>query len=77
MEVRTSLWGTRASLLELVEMAQRGQIQIETQPYPIADALQAYADLSTTAKSAAAPSWCRDLHDAGQARPTPAGKLSK
>jgi propanol-preferring alcohol dehydrogenase len=45
VEVRTSLWGTRASLLELVEMAQRGQIQIETQPYPIADALQAYADL--------------------------------
>ena len=45
VEVRTSLWGTRASLLELVEMAQRGQIQIETQQYPIADALQAYADL--------------------------------
>ena len=45
VEVRTSLWGTRASLLELVEMARRGQIRIETQRYPIADALQASADL--------------------------------
>ena len=45
VEVRTSLWGTRASLLELVEMAKRGEIRIETQEYPIRDALQAYADL--------------------------------
>ncbi|MEV7527183.1 NAD(P)-dependent alcohol dehydrogenase [Agrococcus sediminis] len=45
VEVRTSLWGTRASLLELVEMAHRGEIRIETRSYPLADALQAYADL--------------------------------
>jgi propanol-preferring alcohol dehydrogenase len=45
VEVRTSLWGTRASLLELVEMAHRGEIRIETKEYPISDALQAYADL--------------------------------
>ncbi|WP_306231628.1 NAD(P)-dependent alcohol dehydrogenase [Agrococcus beijingensis] len=45
VEVRTSLWGTRSSLLELVEMAKRGQIKIETKEYPIEDALQAYADL--------------------------------
>ncbi|MGM1029134.1 MAG: NAD(P)-dependent alcohol dehydrogenase [Actinomycetota bacterium] len=45
VEVRTSLWGTRASLIELVEMAHRGEIRIETQEYPIAQALQAYADL--------------------------------
>ena len=45
VEVRTSLWGTRASLIELVEMAHRGEIRIETQEYPISKALQAYADL--------------------------------
>jgi alcohol dehydrogenase, propanol-preferring len=45
VEVRTSLWGTRSSLLELVEMAKRGEIKIETKQYPIEDALQAYADL--------------------------------
>ncbi|GAA3591047.1 NAD(P)-dependent alcohol dehydrogenase [Agrococcus terreus] len=45
VEVRTSLWGTRASLLELVGMAKRGEIRIETQTYPISQALQAYADL--------------------------------
>ncbi|GAA1818034.1 hypothetical protein [Agromyces neolithicus] len=43
--MRTSLWGTRPSLLELVEMAHRGEIRIETKIYPITDALQAYADL--------------------------------
>ena len=45
VEVRTSLWGTRASLLELVGMAKRGEIRIETQTYPISEALQAYAAL--------------------------------
>ena len=45
VEVRTSLWGTRASLIELVEMANRSEISIEIQQYPISDALQAYADL--------------------------------
>ncbi len=45
VEVRTSLWGTRASLIELVEMAKRGEITIETQENAIEDALQAYADL--------------------------------
>lgn len=45
VEVRTSLWGTRASLMELVEMAHRGEITIETQTYPIDKALDAYAAL--------------------------------
>lgn len=45
VEVRSSLWGTRASLLELVEMAKRGEIAIETKEYPISEAVQAYADL--------------------------------
>jgi alcohol dehydrogenase, propanol-preferring len=45
VEVRTSLWGRRSSLIELVEMAKRGEIRIETKEYAIDDALQAYADL--------------------------------
>ena len=35
----------RTGLLELVEMAKRGQIQIKTTTYPIEDGEQAYADM--------------------------------
>jgi D-arabinose 1-dehydrogenase-like Zn-dependent alcohol dehydrogenase len=40
-----SLWGRRKELLELVEMAKRGQIKIKTTTYPIEDGEQAYADM--------------------------------
>lgn len=43
--VGTSLWGRRKELLELVEMAKRGQVKIRTQRYALEDALKAYADL--------------------------------
>jgi alcohol dehydrogenase, propanol-preferring len=43
--VSTSLWGRRKELLELVEMAKRGQIKIKTTTYPIEDGEQAYADM--------------------------------
>ena len=43
MTVSTSLWGRRAELLELVEMAKRDQIKIRTTTYPIDDGEQAYA----------------------------------
>lgn len=45
VEVSTSLWGRRKELLELVELAKRGQVNIETQTYALDDALQAYQDL--------------------------------
>jgi propanol-preferring alcohol dehydrogenase len=43
--VGTSLWGRRKELLELVEMAKRGQVKIHTQRYAIEDGVKAYADL--------------------------------
>lgn len=43
--VGTSLWGRRKELMELVEMARRGQIEIRTTTYAIDDAPQAYQDL--------------------------------
>jgi D-arabinose 1-dehydrogenase-like Zn-dependent alcohol dehydrogenase len=45
VEVSTSLWGRRRELLELVEMAHRGQIGIETTTYPLDDAVRAHQDL--------------------------------
>ena len=45
MTVSTSLWGRRKELLELVEMAKRGQIKIKTTTYPIEDGEQAYHDM--------------------------------
>ena len=45
MTVSTSLWGRRKELLELVEMAKRGQINIKTTTYPIEDGEQAYHDM--------------------------------
>lgn len=45
MSVSTSLWGRRAELLELVEMAKRDQISIRTTTYPIADGEKAYDDM--------------------------------
>lgn len=40
--VTTSLWGRRNELIEVVEMAKRGQIEIHTTTYPIEDAPRAY-----------------------------------
>jgi propanol-preferring alcohol dehydrogenase len=45
MTVSTSLWGRRKELLELVEMAKRGQISIKTTTYAIEDGEQAYRDM--------------------------------
>ena len=45
MSVSTSLWGRRKELLELVEMAQRGQVNIRTTTYAIDDGEQAYDDM--------------------------------
>lgn len=45
VQVSTSLWGRRKELLELVEMAKRGDVSIETKTYPLDDALRAYDDL--------------------------------
>lgn len=45
MTVSTSLWGRRKELLELVAMAQRGQIKIHTTTYSIDEGPQAYEDL--------------------------------
>jgi propanol-preferring alcohol dehydrogenase len=45
VEVSTSRWGRRRELLELVEMAHRGQVTIETTTYSLDDATQAYQDL--------------------------------
>ena len=45
VQVSTSLWGRRKELLELVEMAKRGDVTIETKTYSLDDALEAYDDL--------------------------------
>ncbi|MBM9459714.1 NAD(P)-dependent alcohol dehydrogenase [Nocardioides sp. zg-536] len=45
MTVSTSLWGRRKELIELVEMARRGQVQIHTTTYPITEGEQAYEDV--------------------------------
>jgi propanol-preferring alcohol dehydrogenase len=45
MSVSTSLWGRRKELLELVAMAQRGQVNIRTTTYAIEDGEQAYEDM--------------------------------
>lgn len=45
MTVSTSLWGRRKELIELVDMAKRGQISIRTTTYPIDDGEQAYDDM--------------------------------
>lgn len=45
VEVSTSLWGRRNELMELVEMARRGQISIRTTTYSLDEATQAYQDL--------------------------------
>ena len=45
VSVTTSLWGRRKELLELVEMAQRGQVEIRTTTYTLDEAEQAYQDL--------------------------------
>lgn len=45
MSVSTSLWGRRKELMELVEMAKRGQIKIHTTTYPIDEGERAYDDM--------------------------------
>lgn len=45
MTVSTSLWGRRKELLELVAMAQRGQIDIRTTTYALTDGEKAYDDM--------------------------------
>ncbi|MBE7325260.1 NAD(P)-dependent alcohol dehydrogenase [Nocardioides sp. Y6] len=45
ISVQTSLWGRRKELLELVEMAKRGQIKIHTTTYSIDDGEKAYDDM--------------------------------
>jgi propanol-preferring alcohol dehydrogenase len=45
MSVSTSLWGRRKELLELVAMAQRGQVNIRTTTYALEDGERAYEDM--------------------------------
>lgn len=40
--VSTSTWGRRNELIELVEMAKRGQVEIRTTPFALEDGLDAY-----------------------------------
>ena len=44
--VQSSYSGTRAELVEVLDLAARGLIRVETTLYPLAEALTAYGDLS-------------------------------
>lgn len=43
--VRAPYWGSRSELIEVLEMARRGQIHVETQTYTLDEAPKAYEDL--------------------------------
>ena len=45
VELRHSYGGTRADLRRVIEMASLGRIRVETERYPLDDALEAFADL--------------------------------
>jgi propanol-preferring alcohol dehydrogenase len=43
--IRTPYWGSRAELLEVLELARRGQISVEIERFDLSDGAQAYAKL--------------------------------
>lgn len=45
VSIQTTYWGTRPELVELLDLAARGLVHVESTTYPLDDALQAYRDL--------------------------------
>jgi len=43
--VRVPYWGSRSELIEVFELAKAGKVDVEVQPYSLADAPKAYEDL--------------------------------
>lgn len=41
-EVATSYWGTSTELIELIELARTGRVQLEVETFPLSDALAVY-----------------------------------
>lgn len=47
--VRFPYWGSRSELIEVLDLARAGKIDVEVQQYSLADGPKAYADLAATA----------------------------
>lgn len=45
VSIQTTYWGTRPELVELLDLAARGLVHVESTTYPLDNALQAYRDL--------------------------------
>jgi propanol-preferring alcohol dehydrogenase len=59
VSIQTTYWGSRAELVELLELAARGLVHIESSTYTLDQAARPTATF-TTGKCTAAPSWCPD-----------------
>jgi propanol-preferring alcohol dehydrogenase len=46
--VRVPYWGSRSELIEVLDLARAGKIDVETQTYSLDDGPQAYADLAAS-----------------------------
>ncbi|PPF90030.1 alcohol dehydrogenase [Subtercola sp. Z020] len=46
--VRIPYWGSRSELIEVLDLARAGRIDVEVQPYSLDDGPQAYADLAAS-----------------------------
>lgn len=46
VSIQTTYWGSRPELAELLDLAARGQVHVESTTYALDDALQAYRDLA-------------------------------
>ena len=44
--IRIPYWGSRSELIEVLELARAGKIDVEVQPYSLDDGAQAYEDLA-------------------------------
>jgi propanol-preferring alcohol dehydrogenase len=47
--VRIPYWGSRSELIEVLDLARAGKIDVEVQEYPLSDGPKAYADLAGNA----------------------------
>ena len=45
VSIQTTYWGSRPELAELIDLAARGLVHVESTTYPLDDAAQAYRDL--------------------------------
>ena len=45
VSIQTTYWGSRSELVEVLELAARGLVHVESTTYSLNDAVQAYRDL--------------------------------